>query len=293
MGLDGILLLDKSVGMTSFEAVRKVKRLLGATKAGHTGTLDKAASGLLIICLDRATLIQNLLMDSFKKYRATLLLGQETDTLDRYGKIIKTEEVPALTEKVVLRVLKKFKGEILQIPPIFSAIHQNGKRLYQRALDGEAISPNPREIEIRELSLLNLDKERLTFQVLASKGTYIRSLGRDIARSLGSCGYLTELRRLAIGRFTVEKSVRVDEIHTPAQVIPIEEVLSDLPKLAINPEKIVDIYSRVSPLKLIPDLDLDTLAPGYYRGICGGRLVAIFMKNDTLRYFRVFRDVNK
>ncbi|KPJ87194.1 MAG: hypothetical protein AMS17_09250, partial [Spirochaetes bacterium DG_61] len=118
MGLDGILLLDKHEGMTSFEAVRKVKMLLGVGKAGHTGTLDKAASGLLIICLDRATAIQNLLMGCFKRYRATLLLGEETDTLDRYGKVIKTEKVPPLTEEIILGVLRRFKGKNLQVPPI-------------------------------------------------------------------------------------------------------------------------------------------------------------------------------
>ena len=291
MGLDGILLLDKHEGMTSFEAVRKVKMLLGVGKAGHTGTLDKAASGLLIICLDRATAIQNLLMGCFNRYRATLLLGEETDTLDRYGKVIKTEKVPPLTEEIILGVLRRFKGKNLQVPPIFSAIHQNGKRLYRRALTGEIVSPNPREIEIRELSLLHLEKERIIFEVLASKGTYVRSLGRDIARSLDTCGYLTELRRLAIGRFTVEKSLKINEVSDRTQVMPIEEVLSDLPKIVINPERLNGIYAGVPPLKLIPELDIDTLFPGYYRVISGERLVAIFTKDETLRYFRVFRDV--
>jgi tRNA pseudouridine55 synthase len=252
MDLDGILLLDKDEGMTSFEAVRKVKKLLGAKKAGHSGTLDKSASGLLIVCLERATSVQNLFMSRFKQYRAILTLGQETDTLDRYGIVVKNEEIPILTEDRVGEVFRGFMGKTLQVPPLYSAIHQNGKRLYRRVLSGERPEVSPREVEIRELRLLKLEPGRISFEVLASKGTYIRSLGRDIAGALGSCGYLTYLRRFQIGPFRVEDAVRIEEIDEQVRILSLEEALSDLPQISLGSEKLMRVYNGVPPAVLLP-----------------------------------------
>jgi tRNA pseudouridine55 synthase len=290
MDLDGILLLDKDEGMTSFEAVRKVKKLLGAKKAGHSGTLDKSASGLLIVCLERATSVQNLFMSRFKRYRAILTLGQETDTLDRYGIVVKNEEIPILTEDRVGEVFRGFMGKTQQVPPLYSAIHQNGKRLYRRVLSGERPEVPPREVEIRELRLLKLEPGRISFEVLASKGTYIRSLGRDIAGALGSCGYLTYLRRFQIGPFRVEDAVRIEEIDEQVRILSLEEALSDLPQISLGSEKLMRVYNGVPPAVLLPEAQLQKLDPGLYRMVCQGMLVAIVEKDATLEYFRVFRN---
>lgn len=290
MDIDGVLLLDKDVGITSFEAVRKVKRLLDVKKVGHTGTLDKAASGLLILCLGKATRVQNLLTSKFKRYRATVVLGLETDTLDRYGKVIKKQPASKITSVHIQNVLKKFLGKTEQIPPAFSAIHKNGKRLYRRVLDGERVEIEPREIEIKELRLLKAEKESFTFEVLASKGTYIRSLGRDITYALGTCGYLTDLRRLQIGRFSVENAVRLQEIDKNTRIIPIEEALADIPQITVDSGKLNYIKNGVSPVKVLENFRWQALNPGYYLVKFDDILLAIIEKNKTLRYFKVFKD---
>jgi len=290
MDLDGILLLDKDEGMTSFEAVRKVKKILRVKKAGHSGTLDKAASGLLIVCLERATSVQNLFMSRFKRYRAILTLGQQTDTLDRYGIVVKNAEIPLLTEDTVREVFRGFMGKTLQVPPLYSAIHRNGERLYRRALSGERPEVPPREVEIRELSLLMLEPRRISFEVLASKGTYIRSLGRDIAGALGTCGYLTYLRRLEIGPFRVEDAVRIEEIDERVRILSLDEALSDLPQISLDPGKLMLVYNGIPPSMLLPEEQQQKLDSGLYRMVCQGMLVAIVEKDTQLEYFRVFRN---
>jgi tRNA pseudouridine55 synthase len=288
MALDGVLLIDKDEGMTSFEAVRKVKGALRVKKAGHSGTLDKAASGLLIVCLGRATAIQDLLMKRFKRYHATLALGQETDTLDRYGRVVRTADVPHLTETDVRKVLHRFTGKVRQVPPLFSAIHHEGKRLYRRALSGELPQIPAREIEIRELSLLGMEKGSIRFEVCASKGAYIRSLGRDIAAALGSCGYLTCLRRLQIGRFSVDDAYRVNDITDRIMVLSIQEALSDLPQLTLAPANVEGVRNGLPLQKVLSAQERQRLEKGYFRIVSGGELVAIVENDAALRYFRVF-----
>jgi tRNA pseudouridine55 synthase len=290
MDINGILLLDKEVGMTSFEAVRKIKQLLNVKKAGHAGTLDKAASGLLILCLGKATGVQNLLMSAFKRYRATGLLGFETDTLDKYGKVIKSESIGLISPENIQNILKKFVGKMLQVPPYYSALHKNGKRLYRRALDGERVEIEPREIEIKELCLLGVKKDSFTFEVLASKGTYIRALGRDIAHALGTCGYLADLRRLEIGRFSVENAVKLHEIDKSTRIISVQEALSDIPQITVDADKLTRIRDGVPPVKVLSDKQWQALNPGYYRIKYEDMLLAIIEKNKTLRYFKVFND---
>ena len=291
MDLDGILLIDKDKGVTSFEAVRKVKSLLNAKKAGHTGTLDKAASGLLIVCINRATAIQELFMGKFKRYRATVLFGTETDTLDRYGKIIKKETVHGFSDREINNVLMGFLGKTKQVPPYFSAIHKDGKRLYKRALSGEKISIDPREIEIKELNLLKNEKQSITFEVLASKGTYIRSLGLDIAHSLGTFGHLTCLRRLAIGYFSVANAVKIAEIREDTDVIPMNEALADIPHIRVDSEKAYKVYNGVLPIKIFTEKVWQSLDAGYYRVVFEDKLIALIEKREKLSYFKVFREI--
>ena len=290
MDLDGIILIDKDEGITSFNTVQKVKSCLGVGKAGHAGTLDKAASGLLVVCLNRATGVQNLFMSAFKRYIATLLLGMETDTLDRYGKTVKTSSVFEYSDEDVNSVLKKFQGKTKQVPPYFSAIHKDGKRLYKRALEGENITIEPREIEIKEISLLENRKDKITFEVLASKGTYIRSLGRDIAHELDTCGYLINLRRKESGFFSVGDAFKLEEINKETSVIPLQKALNHIPQINVTPDMASMIFNGVSLNRIFPEDKWNPLVCGYYRVTLGSKLIAIIEKREYPRYFRVFKD---
>jgi len=291
VGLDGIVLIDKDEGMTSFETVRKVKSRLQATKAGHAGTLDKAASGLLIVLINHATAVQNIFMGNSKRYRATIRLGTETDTLDRYGKVTKKKEVGTISASAVERVLEGFKGEILQMPPLFSAIHHNGERLYKRALKGESPDVKPRKVVIQELGLVEYRETALTIEVLVSKGTYVRSLGRDIAEALGTCGHLASLRRLEIGPFSVEDAVKLDETAGVITVTPFGEALGYLPGMEVGKREASMILNGIPPARVFSSWEEKTGSAKYIRVLSQNRLIAIIEKGDSLRYFKVFKDL--
>ena len=288
MDLDGIVLIDKDEGITSFHTVQKVKQCLGVKKAGHAGTLDKAASGLLIVCLNRATSAQNLLMSSFKRYRATVIFGEETDTLDRYGKLVKTAEVRNYSDEEIHNAVYKFLGKTLQEPPYFSAIHKDGKRLYRRALEGEKLKVDPREIEIRDIKILGRDERSLEFEVLSSRGTYIRALGRDIARELGSCGYLSKLRRLASGRFSVENAVKLSDLDNVSAVIPLNEALLEFPQIRVSKDMVPLIQKGISIDRIFSGLELKRLKRGYNRVTFENRLIALIEQGEHPSYFKVF-----
>jgi len=311
--VDGVLLLDKEEGMTSFEAVRKVRGKLGIKKAGHAGTLDKAASGLLLVCINGATAVQNILMGNSKRYRAVVQLGTETDTLDRYGRITRKEAVPALTTEKIERTLDGFRGRILQTPPLFSAIHHEGERLYKRALKGERPPVRPREVVIHELMLAGFTDDTIEIEVYASKGTYVRSLGRDIAGSLDTCGSLLTLRRLQIGIFSVADAVRLPEIDGPGAVIPLAKALSYLPAVEVGEKEASMVLNGIPPGRALrrglpgcSPLETDSLRETvdphhFFRVMSDGRLIAIVIQGEgpdavpgvkpgtALRYFKVFK----
>jgi tRNA pseudouridine55 synthase len=210
----GTFLVDKPVGTSSFYMVRKVRNALGMKKVGHAGTLDPFATGLLIICAGRpATKIISQIQDGEKEYLATIRLGQETTTLDPEGDVVATSSVGTLSESVVEDCLRKFRGEIQQIPPLYSALKHKGKPLYYYARKGIEITKPPRNVTIRELEridssgVLNDESCFLHIRVVCTKGTYIRTLGADIGRELGCGGYLTALRRVRSGCFHVDNSV--------------------------------------------------------------------------------------
>ncbi len=289
MDVDGILLVDKEEGRTSFETVKKVKKNLGVKKAGHAGTLDKFASGLLIVCINRGTSVQDLLMSQFKTYRAQIYLGLETDTLDRYGKLVKTGPLCEMSRIPVEKVLSEFTGVIDQIPPAFSAIRYGGKRLYKRALDGESVDIKPRTVEIRRIRCLDVERNRIQIEVDCSKGTYIRSLARDVAESLGTCGYLQGLRRLSIGRFSVHDAYMPEEIDMSVPIMPLYEALAHYPGFEVTGEQLPFIYNGVPIEKLIPADHPIRRLNGYVRLLHAERLVALVEAGKKLRYYRVFR----
>jgi tRNA pseudouridine55 synthase len=287
--ISGILLVDKDVGRTSFETVNLVKRKLHARRAGHAGTLDKSASGLLILCINRATSVQQLVMGQFKKYRATIRFGIQTDTLDRYGRVVETGPLGCFSEKETRTVLTKFTGRIMQIPPVYSALHQNGKRLYRRVLDGERVEVRPREVQIRDITLINQMAGGIVVEVDVSKGTYVRSLARDIAAQLGTCGYVGELRRISIGLFSVDDAFRVDEIDQNTRLIPLHRALEHIPELQVERECIPMIYNGVPvPQVLNKPINLP-LDGGYLRLMHREQLLAIVKLEKTPTYLKVFR----
>ncbi|ADK81152.1 tRNA pseudouridine(55) synthase TruB [Sediminispirochaeta smaragdinae] len=202
MRSSGLILIDKPEGVTSFGALYPIKKRLGrGIKVGHTGTLDKFASGLLVVCAGSYTRLAGFITTEDKSYEATILFGSQTDTLDPEGRVIHQAPLPCRDK--LFSVIHDFTGNILQKPPLFSALHVKGERAYKRALRGEAVEMVPRPVTIHNLEITAFDGEKAVIRVTCSKGTYIRSLARDLALAAGSCGYLLSLRRTQLGRFAV------------------------------------------------------------------------------------------
>jgi tRNA pseudouridine55 synthase len=200
--LDGILLLDKPSGCTSNAVLQQVKRLFNAAKAGHTGSLDPLASGMLPICFGEATKVSGFLLDADKTYRVGARLGRQTSTGDADGETVRTLPVPGIGSEALRELLAAFVGESQQVPPMYSALKHQGQRLYNLARKGQIIDRPARSIRIHEIRLIGVTADFLEMEVRCSKGTYIRSLVEDIGARLGSCAHVEQLRRLAVGPFT-------------------------------------------------------------------------------------------
>ncbi len=209
-----LLLIDKPQGITSHDVVDRVRRITGEKRVGHAGTLDPMATGLLIVGVGRQStkLLGELTTGTTKEYIATLKLGSETDTLDAEGKVVKSCDVPALTESQVEEVLNSFLGEGMQVPPAYSAIKLSGKKAYELARDGQKVEIKERKITIHSIKLLQMKKDEIEFKVGVSAGTYIRSLGRDISAKLGTCGHLSALRRTKIGDYSIDDAKTLEEL---------------------------------------------------------------------------------
>lgn len=291
MGVDGIILLDKDPGKTSFECVDILRRKLHLKKAGHAGTLDKFASGLLIVCVNRATSLQNLFMDNPKVYRARIKFGKTTDTLDIYGRVIEERKVEYFSDERIREVLSGFTGEIDQVPPEYSAIRVGGKRLYKRKLMGEELDIKPRKVFIHYIKLVENSGDSIVIEAEVSKGTYIRALARDIAEALNTIGYCEELRRISIGPFSVEKAKRLDEIiHNgragESVIIPIEDALGYLPRIDVNYDEALKVSNGISPEMVFGDPGFNNAR--YIRVIYKDKTIAVVQKNNgKLKYFKV------
>ena len=233
--LSGSLLINKEIGLTSREEVNNISRKLGEKKAGHIGTLDPFADGLLIVLLGSSTKISPFLEVMDKTYIATLKLGTKTNTGDLTGETIETKEIPELTKAKICEVLQGFLGKSMQIPPIFSALKVNGQPMYKYARKGIDIDRKPREIEVFKIYLVSFEKDEITFLAKVSKGTYIRTLGEDIAEKLGTVGHLTKLTRTEIGPYSLMNAKKSSEI-TEEDLIPISKMLSHLKSFEIEGE---------------------------------------------------------
>lgn len=203
--IDGVLLLDKPDGLSSNHALQRARRALDARKAGHTGTLDPFATGLLVCCFGRATKISATMLEADKAYEATLLFGQETDSGDLTGNVVQTASASfqGVTEAELAAVLPQFRGKIEQVPPMYSALKRDGKPLYEYARQGIELERAPREITIHDLEIMGCEGQSARLFVRCSKGTYIRTLAQDIGRALGCYAHLTALRRTELGPFSI------------------------------------------------------------------------------------------
>ena len=202
--IDGLLLLNKPAGLTSNQALQRVKRLLNAKKGGHTGSLDPAATGMLPLCFGEATKVCAFLLNADKTYRVTAHLGVATDTADAEGTEIETADVPELSADEWREILESFLGESLQVPPMYSALKKDGKRLYTLARQGQTVEREPRPIRIDEISLLEIAGTRLVFWVHCAKGTYVRTLVEDIAKKAGTVAHTARLHRESVGDFQAD-----------------------------------------------------------------------------------------
>ncbi|MCU9954942.1 MULTISPECIES: tRNA pseudouridine(55) synthase TruB [Burkholderia] len=237
--LDGVLLLDKPVGLSSNDALIRAKRLLLAKKAGHTGTLDPLASGLLPLCFGEATKFSQDLLEADKTYEATMRLGLRTATGDAEGEVIDMRPVEC-DRAAVEAALARFTGEIVQVPPMYSALKRDGKPLYEYARAGQTVEREGRNVTIHALDLLACELPDVTFRVTCSKGTYVRTLAEDIGEALGCGAHLTMLRRTGVGALTLEHAVTLDalsdadESARDAWLQPVDALLSTFPSVRLD-----------------------------------------------------------
>lgn len=236
--MNGIIIINKPKGFTSQDVVSKVKKLLNEKKAGHTGTLDPMATGVLPVLLGNSTKLSKYLIEHDKVYVAKIKLGQKSSTGDSEGEIIEEKSVPEISLEKIEEVLESFLGKQTQIPPIYSAIKVNGKKLYEYARNGETVEIPEREIEIYSIKLLSFENEEIEFEVSASKGTYIRTLCEDVAKTLGTVGYMSSLNRIAVDKFKIEESYTFEEIEKGSfKILTMEELFKEFPKLELNARK--------------------------------------------------------
>ena len=243
--VSGVLLIDKPQGMTSQQVVSKVKYLLksdvhDSKKAGHTGTLDPMATGLLPICLGEATKFSHYQLDAVKSYQAIIKLGEQTDTGDAEGEIITTIPVPHVTQAMLQSVTEQFLGEIMQVPPMYSALKKDGKKLYELAREGIEVERAARPLTINQLSLTPLSDQQLQLTVTCSKGTYVRVLAEDIAKALGTLGHLTALRRIQTGDFEIANAITLadfaalDVAARFDKLLAVDACVHSLPSLVLD-----------------------------------------------------------
>ena len=248
--MQGIIIINKPQGFTSQDVVSKVKKILNVKKAGHTGTLDPMATGVLPVLIGNYTKLSKYLIEHDKTYIAKIKLGEKRSTGDQEGEIIQKKEVKEeiFVEDYISNIVKSFLGKQKQIPPMYSAIKIDGKKLYEYARNGIKVDVPPRDIEIYDISLLNFNKELLEIEisVSCSKGTYIRALCEDIAKKMGTVGYMSSLNRILVDKFSIKNAIdfetleynKNNEEYLKANIFTMEEVFDNFPKLKLNSNKL-------------------------------------------------------
>jgi tRNA pseudouridine55 synthase len=288
----GVLVVDKPAGPTSFEVVRRVRRLARAEKAGHTGTLDPAATGVLAVCLDDAVKLQRWLADGDKAYEATVAFGAATSTEDAEGEVIARGDPSSLDEGALRRAAAGLVGEIEQVPPMYSAVRVGGRRLHEAARAGEEVERPPRRVRVDALELHGLDAAaggllRARFSVRCGKGTYVRTLAAELGRRAGVPAHLAALRRTRAGPFRIEGAIPLDEAEAlepdalRARLVPTTDALPELPAAALAPAEVRDLVHGRAVARAGAEGLVRAVAPD-------GRLVAVCeRRGDLLRPVRV------
>lgn len=286
---DGILLLDKPLGLTSNAALSRAKRILGIRKAGHTGALDPLATGLLPLCFGQATKVSAFLLDADKGYLADVLLGETTASGDAEGEVVERREVPEISRAAIEEVLEEFRGPIDQVPPMYSALKHKGRRLHELARAGIEVERKARRITIHRLELLDFELPRLSLRVNSSKGTYIRSLAMDIGERLGCGAHLTGLRRESSGPFSLADAVSLarledmDAADARALLLPADAALTGLPRVNLEAGDATDMgHGKVVATDAPPAEQVRIYSPEGFMGI--GRID----QHGQLRVRRLF-----
>ncbi len=293
--MNGVLVIDKPQGPTSFEVVRRVRSALGLKRAGHTGTLDPMATGVLPVCLGEATKLAGLLTEGDKAYDAVVRLGVVTDTQDVTGAVLETRPVPPLSTELLESALERFRGTFLQVPPMYSAVKVKGKRLYERARAGESVERTPRQVTVHALVLRDFSASECTLSVRCSKGFFVRTLAEDLGRALGCGGALKSLRRTASGPFGLDRALPLSQVEAlgvagpagreqlQARIVSMADALPDLPLVRVGERDVPRVLHGV-PLELGPS------APGprvRVLGPDGGLLAVGEVHEGRLGYVRV------
>ena len=277
--MDGIIIINKPKNCTSHDIVRKAKKILNE-KVGHTGTLDPNATGVLPLLIGKGTQISKYIINHDKTYEAVLQLGEKTDTADIEGEVIETKPVDSkcLEAKFIEQTLKTLEGEQEQVPPMYSAIKVNGKKLYEYARKGEKVEIEPRKIEIYSLELININEadKQIEFRVSCSKGTYIRTLCENIAEKLGTVGYMKELKRTQVGEFKIEDAITIEELEQNQTFISIEEYFRQNKNINLNEKKLQLFLNGVQLTWPLPD--------GVYKVYSNEHFIGIgTVKNNLLK----------
>jgi tRNA pseudouridine55 synthase len=284
---DGVLVVDKPAGMSSAAVVSGVKRALGATRVGHAGTLDPMATGVLPVVLGEGTKLATFLLADDKEYEGELELGVVTDTLDADGAVLGRSDPGGVTREALLAAMGALTGPILQVPPMHSALKQGGRRLYELAREGIEVDRPARPVRVDRFDLLAFDPPRARFVVACSKGTYVRSLVRDVGEALGCGATLTALRRTRSGIFGLDRAIPLEDVAArgAAAVVPPAEALAHLPAIPLDPARVVDVrHGR--PLPAPPDAPEGT--PIRLLGEGGALLAVAERRGARIAYLRVF-----
>jgi len=273
--VDGVLLLDKPVGLSSNDALIKAKRVMNAKKAGHTGTLDPFATGLLPLCFGEATKFSQDLLEADKTYEATVHLGIMTNTGDTEGEAIETLPVD-VTVAQIEAALARFRGPILQVPPMYSALKRDGKAYYEYARAGITLEREARPVTIHGLELIGYEAPMLKIRVTCSKGTYVRVLGEDIGAALGCGAHLNALRRIQVGALTAESMITLEDLQAHAEPLsllaPVDALLSTFPSVELTPE-LAKRFLNGQRLALGKESVMVPAEPGRVRVYCEGKLL--------------------
>lgn len=268
--INGMLVLDKPIGVTSNSILQDVRRIFGAAKAGHTGSLDPLASGMLPICFGEATKVCSFLLDSDKRYLMRAKFGERTDSADADGEVVEERDTAAIDKAQIEAVLEQFRGDILQVPPMYSALHHEGRRLYELAREGIEVEREARPVTIHDLELTGFERNEeglfVDFEVRCSKGTYVRTIAEDIAGAVDNVAHIVMLRRIGVAGYTQDQMVTLDQIKAAAAddfstlmalLGPVEEAISHWPLIELDP--VMSGYIRKGNPVMVPQAPRDGL----------------------------------